>query len=113
MHDAHTHRTRLLGGYWFNGLPVALQDALLHAASLRQLSAGQSLFRRGDPPCGLYAVLSGAMRIGAVNPAGKEALLTLVEAPNWFGEISLFDNQPRTHDASAEGRQGLSPGAAV
>lgn len=103
MHDAHTQRTRLLGGYWFNGLPVALQDALLHAASLRQLSAGQSLFRRGDPPCGLYAVLNGAMRIGAVNPAGKEALLTLVEAPNWFGEISLFDNQPRTHDASAEG----------
>ncbi|MEK1906797.1 MAG: Crp/Fnr family transcriptional regulator, partial [Pseudomonas sp.] len=60
-------------------------------------------FRRGDPPCGLYAVLDGAIRIGAVSRTGKEALLTLVEAPQWFGEISLFDGQPRTHDAFAEG----------
>ena len=43
------------------------------------------------------------MRVGAVSSAGKEALLTLVESPHWFGEISLFDGQPRTHDAYAEG----------
>ena len=66
---------------------------------MRRLSPGQRLFQRGDPPCGLYAVLEGAVRIGAVNEQGKEALLSLVEAPHWFGEICLFDGQPRTHDA--------------
>jgi CRP-like cAMP-binding protein len=25
--------------------------------------------------------------------------LSLVESPHWFGEICLFDGQPRTHDA--------------
>ncbi len=43
------------------------------------------------------------MRIGAVSEQGKEALLSLVEAPHWFGEICLFDGQPRTHDAYAVG----------
>jgi CRP/FNR family cyclic AMP-dependent transcriptional regulator len=34
-----------------------------------------------------------------VSEQGKEALLSLVEQPHWFGEICLFDGQPRTHDA--------------
>jgi CRP-like cAMP-binding protein len=92
----------LQGGHWFSALPAALQDALLEAAQVQSLDAGQRLFRRGDPPSGLYAVVAGAMRIGAVSEQGKEALLTLVEPPYWFGEISLFDGQPRTHDAFAE-----------
>ncbi len=103
MLNPETLRTRLLTGHWFSNLPPALQDALLAAACQRQLESGQRLFCRGDPPCGLYAVLEGAIRVGAVSRDGKEALLTLVEAPYWFGEISLFDGQPRTHDAYAEG----------
>jgi CRP-like cAMP-binding protein len=51
----------------------------------------------------LYAVLEGSVRIGAVSEQGKEALLSLVEPPHWFGEICLFDGQARTHDAFAVG----------
>ncbi len=90
-------------GHWFSTLPQALQDELLSSAQVRRLQAGERLFHRGDQPCGLYAVVEGAMRVGAVSASGKEALLTLVEPPYWFGEISLFDGQPRTHDAFAEG----------
>jgi CRP-like cAMP-binding protein len=97
--DMQVWRPRLLRGQWFSHLPVSLQDSLLSVAKVRRLSAGQCLFQRGDPPCGLYAVLEGAVRIGAVNEHGKEALLSLVEPPHWFGEICLFDGQPRTHDA--------------
>jgi CRP/FNR family cyclic AMP-dependent transcriptional regulator len=102
MSTAHSFQAHLHQGHWFNGLPAALQEALLAAAQVRQLAAGQALFRRGDKPCGLYAVVEGRMRIGAVSATGKEALLRLVEPPYWFGEISLFDGQPRTHDAFAE-----------
>jgi CRP-like cAMP-binding protein len=107
MSAVETYHARLRQGHWFNTLPAALQQALLACAQVQQLAAGQVLFRRGDPPCGLYAVVEGGMRIGAVNAAGKEALLTLVEPPYWFGEISLFDGQPRTHDAFAEGTTTL------
>ncbi|MGE8066697.1 Crp/Fnr family transcriptional regulator [Pseudomonas sp. NPDC089569] len=101
--DMQVCRARLMRGQWFSHLPVSLQDSLLAAARVRHLAAGQRLFQRGDRPCGLYAVLEGAVRIGAVNEQGKEALLSLVEAPHWFGEICLFDGQPRTHDAFAMG----------
>ncbi|HLD67629.1 MAG TPA: Crp/Fnr family transcriptional regulator [Pseudomonas sp.] len=94
---------RLRRGQWFNTLPRDLQDQLLAAALVRRLDAGQRLFRRGDPPCGLYAVLEGSIRAGAVSYSGKEALLSLIEPPYWFGEVCLFDGQPRTHDAVAEG----------
>ncbi|QYX47362.1 Crp/Fnr family transcriptional regulator [Pseudomonas tussilaginis] len=100
-------RTSLLQGHWFKHLPLLLQDSLLELARPRELAAGQYLFQRGDAPCGLYAVLTGSMRVGAISSEGKEALLTLIEAPQWFGEISLFDGQPRTHDALAEGATRL------
>jgi CRP/FNR family transcriptional regulator, cyclic AMP receptor protein len=102
--DMQVWRPRLMSGQWFSHLPVSLQDSLLAAARVRRLSPGQRLFKRGDPPCGLYAVLEGSVRIGAVSEQGKEALLSLVESPHWFGEICLFDGQPRTHDAVGLGR---------
>ena len=101
--DTQSWQARLSTGQWFSHLPAPLQNSLLSAARLRRLAAGQALFHRGDPPCGVYAVLEGAVRIGAVNEQGKEALLSLVEAPYWFGEICLFDGQPRTHDAYGVG----------
>ncbi|PYC29236.1 Crp/Fnr family transcriptional regulator [Aquipseudomonas alcaligenes] len=104
MSESPSHYRPLLEhGQWFSHLSPALRDTLLGEARLLRLEPGQRLFRRGDPPCGLYAVLEGMMRVGAVGRDGKEALLTLVEPPYWFGEISLFDGQPRTHDAYAEG----------
>ncbi|MGE8153910.1 Crp/Fnr family transcriptional regulator [Pseudomonas vancouverensis] len=101
--DMQLWRPQLMRGQWFSHLPVSFQDSLLAAARLRRLSPGQALFKRGDPPCGLYAVLEGAVRVGAVSEQGKEALLSLIEPPHWFGEICLFDGQPRTHDAFAAG----------
>ncbi|QEY60645.1 Crp/Fnr family transcriptional regulator [Metapseudomonas lalkuanensis] len=107
MIESKHHRDLLLTGQWFSLLPAALQDELLAMAQLRRLEPGQRLFRRGDPPCGLYAVLEGAIRVGSISESGKEALLVLVEPPHWFGEISLFDGQPRTHDAFADGQVTL------
>lgn len=101
--DAEQWHARLASGHWFSRLPRPFQHSLLAHARLRQLTAGQYLFKRGDPPCGLYAVLDGSLRVSAVSEQGKEAILSLVESPYWFGEICLFDGLPRTHDACAVG----------
>ncbi|MBV4554019.1 Crp/Fnr family transcriptional regulator [Pseudomonas sp. SWRI102] len=101
--NSHPWHTHLLTGHWYSHLPAELQNSLLGMARERHLSPGQRLFKRGDPPCGLYAVLEGAVRIGAVSEQGKEALLSVVESPHWFGEICLFDGQARTHDAVGVG----------
>lgn len=100
---AREHRERLRAGRWFRGLPHELQDDLLDAGVVRQLPPAARIFSRGDPPSGLFAALDGGVRISAATDEGKEALLTLVEPPAWFGEIAVFDGLPRTHDAIAEG----------
>ncbi|MCG8609959.1 MAG: Crp/Fnr family transcriptional regulator [Pseudomonadales bacterium] len=95
-------RDILTRGNWFSGLNDHLQQQLFKLGKQIKLQSGERLFSRGDQPCGLYAVLSGNIRITGTGINGKEAILTLVEAPQWFGEIALFDNQARTHDAMAE-----------
>ncbi|TWC13124.1 MULTISPECIES: Crp/Fnr family transcriptional regulator [unclassified Pseudomonas] len=101
--NSHPWHSHLMAGHWYSHLPIELQNSLLGISRVRRLSPGHRLFKRGDPPCGLYAVLEGAVRVGAVNEQGKEALLSVIEAPHWFGEICLFDGQPRTHDAVCVG----------
>jgi CRP-like cAMP-binding protein len=87
---------------WFRAAPREMQAQLIEAGRVERLVAGQRLFSRGDADDGLYCVLDGLVRIGAASSAGKEALLAVIEPANWFGEIALFDNRPRTHDAYAE-----------
>ncbi|AHL31529.1 Crp/Fnr family transcriptional regulator [Pseudomonas brassicacearum] len=105
--NAHPWHSHLMAGHWYSHLPAELQNSLLAMSRVRRLPPGHGLFKRGDPPCGLYAVLEGAVRVGAVNEQGKEALLSMIEAPHWFGEICLFDGQPRTHDAIVVGQCAL------
>ncbi|MBK8972626.1 MAG: Crp/Fnr family transcriptional regulator [Hahellaceae bacterium] len=92
----------LLRSPWFASLPRELQAALQARGVCRAFAPGERIFSRGDAPCGLYTVLDGAVRITAFSEHGKEAILTLIEAPQWFGEITLFDAGTRTHDARAE-----------
>lgn len=86
---------------WFAALAEMQQRQLLAHARVMQLTAGQRLFRRGDDFDGIYVLLSGAILIAGVHSSGREALLTIVEAGDWIGEIALFDRKARTHDASA------------
>lgn len=91
----------LLRDRWFAALPESLRLALMQLAQSRRLAAGERLFSRGDANAGLYCVVEGAIRVGAIGGGGKEALLSVIEAPHWFGELALFDDGPRTHDADA------------
>lgn len=91
-------------GRWFAHLPPDFAQPLIAMAQLRHLPTGEVLFRRGDAPCGLYAVVRGAVSISGTGGRADEAraaLLIRLEPPHWFGEISVFDNSARTHDAQA------------
>jgi len=86
---------------WFVTLTGAQQQQLLSLGRKRQLSAGQPLFSRGDAFCGIYVLLDGQLLISGLHQSGQQALLTLLTPGQWLGEIALFDQKPRTHDAAA------------
>lgn len=92
----------LTASAWFRSLPHALQQWLRVHLHERRLAAGERLFSRGDAPDGLYGLAAGRVRFTGVNESGQEAVLVVLNPPQWFGEIALFDDEPRTHDAWAE-----------
>ncbi len=94
---------RLRSDPWFGQVHPDFEAAVLARATVRRLQPGAHLFMRGDAPDGLYALLDGTVKVSGVTDAGKEAILTIVEPPAWFGEIALFDRLPRTHNALADG----------
>jgi CRP/FNR family cyclic AMP-dependent transcriptional regulator len=98
---------RMSANPWFGGLPLRERRALLAATELLRLRPGEMLFRQGDkvsPGTGaFFGLVQGRFKISSLREDGKEAILVVLEAGNWFGEISLIDQQPRTHDATAMG----------
>ena len=99
---ARDFKELLRAGLWFRGLADDFQDALLAAATLRRYTPGETVFTRGGPCLGLVGVLEGSIKVGGVNAQGDEAILVFAEPPTWFGEVSILDDGPMTHDAVAE-----------
>jgi CRP-like cAMP-binding protein len=92
----------LLKSSWFSSLPENVIDHLVSLSKPKKLAAGQLLHRKNDAADGLYCVVSGRIRISNYTLEGKELVLTWLQPGSWFGEISLFDGLPRSHDAHAE-----------
>lgn len=96
-------------------LPAALARELTRLGKRRVLRKGTVVHRRGDEADGVYQVISGRVRVFTTTADGREAVLTDLSPGAFFGEISLFDGLPRTHDAVAVERTELSfvPSAAA
>jgi CRP-like cAMP-binding protein len=93
----------LMQGGWFAGLPLAARQHLVATGRVVALTNHQPLFARGDACDGIYAVLTGAMLVQNTSADGRDNLVALITPPNWLGEISVIDDGPRTHWASARG----------
>ena len=104
MTEPHHYLPLLQTGRWYAQLPADFAQALLRMARVRHLASGEVLFLRDSPPCGLYAVVSGSIRISGQSGRGddaREALLAVLPPPQWFDEITVFDSATRTHHAHA------------
>ena len=87
---------------WFNGLPEHCQLALAEHAKIKKVVSQEVIHTKGQQSSGLYYVCEGKIRVSNFTPDGKEVILTWLTGDNWFGEISLFDQLPRTHQTTAD-----------
>ncbi len=94
-------------GPWFSRLSQTLREDILSRSQMRRFADGALLATRGAAPDIWCGVAKGAVRISSVSLSGKETTLTYVEPGRWFGDISLFDNMPRTHDSYTHGETTL------
>jgi uncharacterized membrane protein len=98
----------------FRLLPAAELELLESAATRRILAPGETAFRQGDRADAMFVVESGAIDV-VVNSGPDELVLASLAAGSLFGELGIFDEQPRNATARAAQRTTLVaiPGAAV
>ena len=94
-------RAALRASPLFQAMQPEELDGILEFATERRVRRGQMVLQKGDPGSSMMAVLSGRVRISAVNAEGKEITLNVINPGQVFGEIALLDGQPRSADATA------------
>ncbi|MCA9973891.1 MAG: Crp/Fnr family transcriptional regulator [Anaerolineales bacterium] len=68
---------------------------------LRRFNTGQIIFHHGDPGGLLYIIVKGKVKIAHSTPEGQEAFLAILGAGDFFGELALLDDSPRSATAEA------------
>ena len=85
----------------FAGLGEEGIKSIAGLCTRRQLQASEVLFQKGDKGDALYGVRRGRIRIETGTAGGGRLTLNVLGPGDLFGEIALFDGQPRTADAIA------------
>ncbi len=98
----------------FEKLPAAQLRALADASRRELYKPGEPIFRQGDAPEALYLVEEGAVDI-VLPGEGEEIIVATFAAGSFFGEMAIFDKQPRNATARAAEASALLavPGKAV
>ena len=94
-------------GRWFSSLSPSLRHDILRCAYVRRYRDGDLIAARGEPPESWIACAKGAVRVSSTSVSGKQITLTYVEPGIWFGDVSIFDGDRRTHDAYAHGESTI------
>lgn len=86
---------------WFSQLTEPFQQFVIEHGKKLVIEKNAAVFHAQDQFDGVYGVLEGSISLGYIDVNGNEAIAAIAEPIMWFGEISLIDNQPRSHDAIA------------
>lgn len=86
---------------FFANLSQEDADHLAQRLIMRRFSPGQIIFHHGDPGGLLYLINKGKVKIAHSTPDGQEALLAILGAGDFFGELALIDDSPRSATAEA------------
>lgn len=87
---------------WLASIDQTLAMKLINAGQLKSYAEGAVIHARDAKGDGLYCVVTGRIRASNFTVEGKEMVLTWLMPGSWFGEISLLDSLPRTHQTTAE-----------
>jgi uncharacterized membrane protein len=86
----------------FKFLPEEDHVSLVSLWKVRALKAGEVLFRKGEPGSSMFVIEEGEMEIVLpVDPPVNEVQLSIMKEGEFFGELSLFADTPRTAAARA------------
>ena len=80
----------------FSGFSPDQLRALVTMIMRRAAPRGTAVLREGGPADCLYVVVSGRLKVLMGEADGKETILSIIGPGEFFGEMSLIDDNPRS-----------------
>jgi CRP-like cAMP-binding protein len=94
--------TRLRAQSLLEGIPLLHEVPAHHLRELAQFARGESYaagevtVRMGEPGSSLYVIRSGSVNVVRPQPGGGDMVLAVFGPGEFFGELSIFDGEPRS-----------------
>jgi CRP/FNR family transcriptional regulator, cyclic AMP receptor protein len=85
----------------FEGLTADDLQVLAASVKPKPFKAGQMIFHQGDVGTEMYIVASGHVNIHLPGDASRRVSLKDIASGEYFGELALFDDKPRSASALA------------
>jgi CRP/FNR family cyclic AMP-dependent transcriptional regulator len=80
----------------FSELEPSDAHLLTEHTHTRTYPANSILINEGDQTDSLYVILEGEVKVYASDETGKEVILNILGPGEYFGELALVDDQPRS-----------------
>lgn len=85
----------------FEGLTHSQLQKVANLAQVRSYEGSAHIFREGDPGQEMYVITEGRVRISKLIPGAGEEALAILEKGQYFGEMAVIEDSPRSADAIA------------
>jgi len=85
----------------FASLKPALLNELAAKLTPKSYRRGEVIFHQDDPGSAMHLIKSGQVKIATTSPEGEEVIMAILKDSDFFGELSLLDDKPRSADAVA------------
>ncbi len=80
---------------WLSLTPASFQAAVLDRCRLQSFKTGQSIYMVGDPPGGMFGLVTGGVGISIAPGERGPYFAHLARPGTWFGEAAAILRQPR------------------
>ena len=80
----------------FSSVPEEQLRLLTTLVTRRSTTRGSIIMAAGDPTDSLYIILSGRLKVMMSDADGKEVILSILGPGEFFGEMGLIDDNPRS-----------------
>jgi signal transduction histidine kinase/CRP-like cAMP-binding protein len=97
----HTLRIKLRYNVLFDSIKEDQLAKILEATEEITLPSGSVVFEENSEGNSLYLIVNGSVKISKILPSGEETFLGILHSGDFFGELELIDNRPRSAQATA------------
>jgi len=80
----------------FAALSISAIEDITNRITVRKVPVGSAVISQDEPGDAMFIIMTGRVKVVMFGESGREVTLSLLRAGDSFGEMSLFDQGPRS-----------------